>query len=203
MHMKLETHIAAAKEKWDVLPVFGFIMYTRMHANIVKTLSDENYWTQLDLISGERLAVFSAKAIPGKYENPEPIPGMINMLVKTWSEPMQNLELLSTFQLSTTEHLPALVLFAKDGDETIQCFVPLSDKSPQDAHQSLTEALRFLADAASKISPANAANTMDVFASLKEQTRQFNECAWLKRSVKWLPLIRSVLDILSPPPTHS
>ena len=43
--------------------IYGFIMYTRKHSYIVKVLRDNDFWNELDEISGANWPIFSIKPL--------------------------------------------------------------------------------------------------------------------------------------------
>ena len=41
--------------------IYGFIMYTQRHSYIIKVLRDDDFWNELDEISGANWPIFSVK----------------------------------------------------------------------------------------------------------------------------------------------
>ena len=104
IELKKEMGITQIREisEHTVARIFGFIMYTRRHAYIIKALRDNDLWIELDEISGANWPIFSVKPFvkplsEGRYELPKSNRNSSQMLVPIWKEPNENKEFLSVF----------------------------------------------------------------------------------------------------------
>ena len=66
---ELLREIDAFEKESTFVKVFGAIIYSDRHLHIKKLLRDEDYWRAFDEISGQRWAVFAARAIEGHEES--------------------------------------------------------------------------------------------------------------------------------------
>ena len=126
IELKKEMGITQIREisEHTVARIFGFIMYTRRHAYIIKALRDNDLWSELDEISGANWPIFSVKPLSeGRYELPKSNRNSSQMLVPIWKEPNENKEFLSVFSLNESKDLPCFITFIwKDNDEIEQIF---------------------------------------------------------------------------------
>lgn len=113
--------------------LFGVLVFTDRHAHVKKMLRDTDYWAALDEMSGPKWVVFASVAQQGYREAQGPPPGMLGMMQVVWKEPKENLELLREFEIQSTEHLPALVVFAEANDGTLRKKVMTFDASSEQA----------------------------------------------------------------------
>ncbi|MHB8122928.1 MAG: hypothetical protein ACYDG4_12320 [Desulfuromonadaceae bacterium] len=175
-------------------PLFGVILYTDAHANIKKTLRDQDYWSALDEISGTKWAVFATLAFAGKWGCPELPLGAMGMMVPVWKEPSANQELIETFELSDTKQLPVVVVFVLNGDELQRRVVPLDDSTLDTAFTSMREVFIKIADALDYIASENLNNPEGVFSAVdfalqdyKDKKNLKNAYRILKNLKEWLP----------------
>ena len=142
----------------DVHSVFGLILYTEQHPFVVKVLRDDDFWSALDSTSGLRWPVMAIRPKPGTTTTGYPNfpPGTIGMMVMIteWHEPRENQELLETFQIDDTSHLPLLLVFTElpsgeiaqlqwrfeAGNTTEECFKSLNSvlQTAQEAISQVT-----------------------------------------------------------------
>lgn len=163
-------------------PLFGVILYTDAHANIKKTLRDQDYWNALDEISGTKWAVFATRAFAGKWGWPEFPPGTMGMMVPVWKEPSANRELLETFELSDTKQLPVVVVFVLNGDEIQRTVVPLDDSTFDTAFSSLREVFIKIADALNGVASENLNHPEGVFSAVDFALQDYEDKKKLKKA---------------------
>ncbi len=155
--------------------VFGFILYTESHSNIVKVLRDDDYWKGFDKDS-EGWIVYSIRPKQGGYHYPESPPGTMSMMMAIWSEPHENSKLLKTFQIQDTQNLPCFVAFALDEFGEIKRVVKrIEDMSIDSARNSIKNSIEIVSKALSFIKPENK-NSPYVYREV--QKRVEGEIAW-------------------------
>jgi len=187
--------LARVKQANNNVPhIFGVILYTDTHANIKKTLRDQDYWDALDEISGSKWAVFAIRALAGQWGWPNIPPGAFGMMVPVWKEPVANNELLETFDLNDTKQLPALIVFVLNGDELQRTIVPLDDSTLETAFSSMRTVFTKVADAINGIASENLNNSEGVFSAVdyalqnyKDKKMISNAYRILKELKDWLP----------------
>ena len=151
-----------------VARIFGFIMYTRRHAYIIKVLRDNDLWGELDEISGANWPIFSVKPLSeGRYELPKSNGDFSQMLVPIWKEPNENREFLSVFSLNEPKDLPCFITFIwKDNDEIEQIVWKLSNESKEEAFNSIREVVSIISKTEELILPEYK-RTENVFRNVK------------------------------------
>jgi len=137
----------------EVADLFGLIVYTKSHANILKVLRDDDYWQAFDAVSGPRLAVFSIRALPPEQET-QGGTSMGFMRGKA-GEPEENISLLRDLGLSGSNNFPLLLLFTRDGDDIYRIAIPLDDTSEAAAYQSIKDNLTLVAETLAAVDPTN------------------------------------------------
>ena len=139
----------------SVSRIYGFILYTRRHANVVNFLQNPNYWNCLDDISGPNWPIFSVRPLmPGsmqfKGQGPK---GTIGMMISTWHEPNANRILLDFFGLKESSDLPCFIGFIWDDRGQLQQFEWKIDESSVDnVYESLKNVVSLVSDAEASIS---------------------------------------------------
>lgn len=139
----------------SVSRIYGFILYTRRHANVVNFLQNPNYWNCLDDISGPNWPIFSVRPLmPGsmqfKGQGPK---GTIGMMISTWHEPNANRMLLDFFGLKESSDLPCFIGFIWDDRGQLQQFEWKIDESSVDnVYESLKNVVSLVSDAEASIS---------------------------------------------------
>ena len=178
----------------DSPPLFGVIVYTDRHANLKKLLRDEDYWSALDEISGPKWAVFSVRAQPGQWSGPSFPPGTVGMMHMVWKEPAANRELVSAFELNDTNDLPAVVVFALDGDTLYRASARIDESTLDAAYSSLKSVFAEVTRALETV-PDGLCDPAAIFAAVKASLR--TQRNWqrvgdayrvLKELRDWLPL---------------
>ena len=196
-NMKLQPHINRVLDNPNVLHVFGLILFTDEHPYVVKVLRDEDYWKEFDKMSGDSLAIFSAKPRRGAYDMPAPRPADLHYMVQIWQEPVENEELLSTFHLRSTEYLPKFVVFAQMPDDSIlQCSLPLTNENEQAAYRRLRDIIRLVSGAARGIAEQYKSDTENVYNAFVLQIAEFKCRERIIRACKWIPFLSKVLKML-------
>lgn len=171
--------------------IFGFIMYTRRHSYIVKTLEDAAFWNELDEISGPRWPIFAVKPLAsGRYRIPySSMPGSFQMMVQTWVEPNENRKFLEVFSLEESQDLPCLVVFIWNEDDEIEQIVcKLSNRNLEEAFDSIREVVTVISEAEQQILPAYK-KTTSLFENVKADMRAHFFHKKITRFAKHLPLL--------------
>ncbi len=170
IELKKEMGITQIREisEHTVARIFGFIMYTRRHAYIIKALRDNDLWSELDEISGANWPIFSVKLLSeGRYELPKSNRNSSQMLVPIWKEPNENKEFLSVFSLNESKDLPCFITFIwKDNDEIEQIVWKLSNKNKEEAFNSIREVVSIISETEELILPEYK-RTENVFRNVK------------------------------------
>lgn len=171
--------------------IFGFVMYTRGHSYIAKTLRDRDFWNELNEISGPNWPIFAVRPLEeGDYKMPEPtIPGTFQMMVPIWTEPNANRKYLDVFSLKESRDLPCLVAFIwNDDDEIEQITCKLSNRNLEEAFDSIREVVRIIADAEQQILPLYK-RSITVFRNVKEDIKAHLVRKKLRRNFKYFSYI--------------
>jgi hypothetical protein len=124
--------------------VYGVILYTDAHANVKKVLRDEDYWKALDNEAGVQLTVYAirATAVPALPRD------ALRGFTAVRREPRENEELLEEFDLDDSRAFPLLVVFANEDTQGWRSLsIPLTDRSQDDAYNSLKEAVGLVSSA--------------------------------------------------------
>ena len=170
IELKKEMGITQIREisEHTVARIFGFIMYTRRHAYIIKALRDNDLWSELDEISGANWPIFSVKPLSeGRYELAKSNRNLSQMLVPIWKEPNENKEFLSVFSLNESKDLPCFITFIwKDNDEIEQIVWKLSNKNKEEAFNSIREVVSIISETEELILPEYK-RTENVFRNVK------------------------------------
>lgn len=170
IELKKEMGITQIREisEHTVARIFGFIMYTRRHAYIIKVLRDNDLWSELDEISGANWPIFSVKPLSeGRYELLKSNRNLSQMLVPIWKEPNENKEFLSVFSLNESKDLPCFITFIwKDNDEIEQIVWKLSNKNKEEAFNSIREVVSIISETEELILPEYK-RTENVFRNVK------------------------------------
>jgi hypothetical protein len=151
----------------DSVQLFGVIIYTDAHAHLKKVLRDADYWASFDALSGPRFAVYSIRAYAGEWVSPPARPGSLATMHEVWREPTANAELVRAFALDDTRDLPALVVFALDGDEHYSTSLLIDESSIESCYTSLKDAMIAIASALSKGASERSTDSRVVFKSVK------------------------------------
>lgn len=130
--------------------IAGFILYTRKHANVVKVLKDEDYWTCFDEMSGPNWPIFSVRPLDPRRQqySGRSIPGTISMMVSTLHEPNANKRVLKYFGLEESRDLPCFIVFMwDDNNQLCQIDWKIDDFSVDAAYNSIKEVIELISKA--------------------------------------------------------
>lgn len=134
--------------------IYGFILYTRRHANMVNFLQNPNYWDCLDDISGPNWPIFSVRPlISGNMQLKGGGPkGTIGMMISEWHEPNTNRKILDFFGLQESRDLPCFMGFIWDDQEQLQQFKwPIDESSVDKVYESLKKIVTLISDAEARV----------------------------------------------------
>lgn len=158
--------------------IYGFIMYTQRHSYIIKVLRDDDFWNELDEISGANWPIFSVKPRKevqysrvcnnglGNLSSTRDTP-LCQMMTVTGSEPNYNREFLKLFSLDELIDLPCFVTFIwRNEHEIEQVIWKLSNKNEEEAFDSIREVVEIISRTESEILPEYKKND-EVFRNVK------------------------------------
>ena len=133
--------------------IFGFIMYTRRHSYIVKALRDNDFWNELNEISGANWPIFSIKPLEeSRYKLPQFPQDIMSRMVPIQTYPNENREFLDFFSLKETSDLPCFVVFIwNENDKIEQITWELSNASEQEAFDSIREIVTIVSETEEQI----------------------------------------------------
>ncbi len=133
--------------------IFGFIMYTRRNSYIVKVLRDNDFWNELDEISGANWPIFSIKPLEEcYYEMPSVPQEAMGQMVPIRIEPNENREFLDFFSLKESSDLPCFIVFIWNEDGKIEQITwELSNASEQEAFDSIREIVTLVSETEAKV----------------------------------------------------
>lgn len=174
IELKQEMGITQIRKICEQTPsrIFGFIMYTKKHAYITKVLRDNDFWGELDEISGANWPIFSVKPLhDGGYEYPRTNGNFLQMMIPIWKEPNENRKFLNVFSLDESKDLPCFVIFIwKDNDEIEQIIWKLSNKNTEEAFDSIREIVNIISETEELILPEYK-RTENVFRNVKSNIK--------------------------------
>lgn len=154
--------------------IYGFIMYTRAHSYVAKVLRDEDFWGELDEISGKNWPIFAIRPLfQGHYTYPQSSGRFISFMQSIWNEPNANKEFLDFFSLDDSKDLPCFIAFKFNDDDTIeQVIYRLSNESQEEAFNSMREIISLVTKTESKILPEYK-NTDAVYENVKADIESY------------------------------
>lgn len=160
--------------------ICGFIVYSAKNANVAKVVKDEEYWEELNAISGPNWPIFCVRPIVS--------PHSMSSLVYRKSD-----DVLNFFNLKDTDRdLPCLVLFAwDDNDDLCMNAYHIDDSTIDNAHSSLRKVV-------SRISAAE----QSILDKYKKETCAYRNASWeidsLKAEERFRKVIKCASDFLTP-----
>ncbi len=182
------------KPKNNEASIFGIILFTDSNPHIKKVINDNDYWASLDEWSGQQWAVFATKAEKGSIGFPNFPDGCIGYMVPVWKEPNSNKQLLSAFEIESTENLPLLVVFTKDQDgEVLKNQISIKDESVEIAYASLKDAMNTISKAIEIIEPSNLANPLGVHSAVSLSIQDMKDWQRLKSGIKLWQWLKSII----------
>lgn len=142
----------------SVSRIYGFILYTRRHANVVNFLQNPNYWNCLDDISGPNWPIFSVRPLASgsmRFKGGGPA-GTLSMMIGEWHEPNENRKLLDFFGLNESRDLPCFIGFIWDDTGQLQQFEwKIDDNSIDSVYASLKSVVTLISDAEARVPEEN------------------------------------------------
>ena len=182
------------EENEQIIKVFGTIVYSDAHAHIKKVLKDEDYWKALDKISGNRWAIFAARALQGQREirGGDP-PGSLGMMIQAWVEPEENKKLIEALGLETTEK-PVFVVFTRlNNGEILKSVIELYDTSIEKTYQRIKKIVQDITASIEQIEEENISDYESVFNAVDMTVQRIKTVDTLKRIFavyKWFKRIK-------------
>lgn len=173
-------------------------MYTRRHSYIIKVLRDNDFWNELNEISGPNWPIFSIKPLQeGEYKMPGNDRGIISsMMVPIWKEPNENRKYLKFFSLEESKDLPCFIAFIwKDNDELEQVTWKLSNNSEQEAFDSIREVVNIISQTETLILPEYK-RTENIFRNVRQNIEGVKSKRQLITRVKKILKIKEFLASL-------
>lgn len=162
----------------SISKIYGFIMYTQRHSYIIKVLRDDDFWNELDEISGANWPIFSVRPRKeiqysrvcnnglGNQSSTRDTP-LYQMMTVTGSEPNYNREFLKLFSLDELIDLPCFVTFIwRNEHEIEQVIWKLNNKNEEEAFDSIREVVEIISRTESEILPEYKKNN-EVFRNVK------------------------------------
>lgn len=134
--------------------IYGFILYTRRHANVVNFLQNSNYWDCLDDISGPNWPIFSVRPLAsGSMQMKDGgHKGTIGMMISEWHEPNTNRKILDFFGLQESCDLPCFMGFIWDDRGQLQQFKwSIEESSVDKVYESLKKIVTIISDAEARV----------------------------------------------------
>ena len=174
--------------------IFGIIIFTDAHPHIKKALNDNDYWASLDEWSGEQWAVFATRVAKGSVGFPSFPDGCIGYMVPVWKEPRSNKQLLDLFEITSTEHLPLLIVFTKTEDGIVlKNEIAIDEESTEAAYKSLKDSLRNISEALKDIDPSNLKNPLGVHGAVSLSVQNMKDWQCLKNGIKVWQWLKSIV----------
>lgn len=185
--------------------IYGFIMYTQRHSYIIKVLRDDDFWNELDEISGANWPIFSVK--PRKevqYSrvhnnrldslNTTRDPLLYQMMTITDCEPNYNREFLKLFSLDELTDLPCFVTFIwRNEHEIEQVIWKLSNKNEEEAFDSIREVVEIISKTESEILPEYKKND-EVFRNVRNE---IEATIHRKKTIRFIDTIKTLKEFFS------
>lgn len=142
----------------------GFIVYSRKHPHVAKVLRDEDYWRELDAISGVNWPIFAIRPVsPNGYY--------------TRRDAMQyeaNENAVRTCLKMDDSELPCFVCFIWDDQGNLKKIShKIDDRTLETTHADLRNLVTRVADAINAIQPEYA-QSENVFRNVKDTVEAYN-----------------------------
>ena len=175
--------------------IYGFILYTDKDLMVKKVLSDKLYWEELDRKSGKRWPIFTVRQlVKGHNEFMPSNPNSTSFMVMKWQEPAINMDVLSTFEIESTEELPCFVAFIWDNDNVVQSIsVNITGRTDSDVYLKLEEVVSAIARAEAAVLPEYKQN-VELFRNVKSELEGLNfkykAKSFYKTASKFIPLFK-------------
>lgn len=180
------------REQNNQAKIFGFILFTDAHPNIIKVLKDDDYWKALNSIS-EGWIIYSIKPKQGIREFSNPPEGTLGMLISIWKEPIENLKLLELFEIKSTETLPCFVAFCTEGENIKRTVYELDCSSVDNAYNDLNKIISIISKTVDKILPEYK-NSNSVYREVKSDIESIITWEKIKKAIKLLSWLKNLLS---------
>lgn len=177
----------------EVVEVFGVLLFTDEHPNIIKILKDNDYWRAFDELSGNKWAIFSIKPKIGTYEVPEHPPGSLGYLIPIWKEPNDNKKILETFSLENTKSLPLFLLFSEIDGDIIKLTLKINDDTEQEAYKSIKNSITLITNAVNEIKKENIKNADGVYSAMSLAVDKQKNIELFKKGISIYTWIKKII----------
>ena len=160
--------------------IFGFILYTDADAFVANALTNEGYWKSLDYISGDRWPIFAVRPLrKGNDVIYGGAPNGTGFLVTKWNEPIENLDVLTAFDIDNTKDLPCFVAFMWDDNDKIQSIsIKIEGRTEPEVYERIKEIVTAIANAEKAVEPQYKRN-VELFRNVEAELKG------LKFRYKW------------------
>lgn len=160
----IEREILFEIAKESPVRLCGFIVYSRKHPHVAKVLRDEDYWRELDAISGVNWPIFAVRPVsPNGYY--------------TCRDAMQyeaNENAVRACLEMEDSELPCFVCFIWDDQGNLKKIShKIDDRTLETTHADLRNVVTRVADAINAIKPEYA-QSENVFRNVKETIEAYN-----------------------------
>ncbi len=177
--------------------IFGFIMYTRRHSYIAKVLKDDDFWNELDEISGPRWPIFAVRPLRHDryttYNRSFSEPSQ--KMVQTCIEPDENKKYLEVFSLDKLSDLPCFIVFIWNDDEELEQFTfKLSNRNIEEAFDSIREIVSIISETERQILPEYR-QTENVFRNAKADIKGVIFQKKIKKSFKHFHFLYDFMSV--------
>ena len=191
---KLKPFIETVSSDQEQVNVLGLILYTDAHAHVKKVLRDADCWKALDVRSGRKWTILSARASQGAYSQSKPPLGTMGRIVEVWNDPSENEALLEMFHLENTEELPVFVLFCPlPNGRVLQSKIGLSDESEQAAFVRMRYVIDQVAEAVKRIDMENRQDFESVFRAMETALFDIKVLDGLASGFRFIDWVKSKL----------
>lgn len=171
--------------------LYGVLIYTDAHPYVKKMLADDDFWSALDDSTGDAWWLFAARGRQGTVTVSQPKPGTLSMLEAVYVEPGENADLLQAFEIGSTKHLPAVVIFVPTEDGVLKYVVRFSNESVDDAYKSVRKIVQRVTATVEPVLDQNRRQEGRVFRLVEHQLGEMMKWDTLKAGWKVISWLRS------------
>lgn len=125
-------------------PLFGILLFTEEHPYVVQLLKDKSFYTAIDIIAKEHIAIFATMLFTGEYKYPRPPLDAMPTILPIWKEPAENKKILSWFKIDDSRDLPVFVIFGIKGDNLYYVNYRIDGDSVESVFNSIQDILLFI-----------------------------------------------------------
>ena len=176
-------------------PLFGLLLFTEAHPHIIKALKDTDYYSALNEITGNEVALFATVLFLGEYEYPSPPPGIRGMMVAIWKEPQENKKVLPWFDIQDSRELPFLIIFGHESREFYFQKYPIIADSPQDVFNCLRNVLTRISASVQKASEKSGFNKQKMFELAQWEMKKLESQRKLRDFFETVSTFRGAIGI--------